>query len=41
MLMEYVLPELLKEESAIISQATICKEGKLTSEYAYLADYAY
>jgi alanine dehydrogenase len=41
MLMEYVLPELLKEESAIISQATICKEGKLTSEYSYLADYAY
>ncbi|MDP2175370.1 MAG: NAD(P)-dependent oxidoreductase [Bacteroidota bacterium] len=41
MLMEYVLPELLKEESAIIHNASILVNGKLTNEYAYLADYAY
>lgn len=41
MLMEYVVPELLKPESAIIENATICLDGKLTSEFEYLADYAY
>ncbi|HEY1046018.1 MAG TPA: NAD(P)-dependent oxidoreductase [Bacteroidia bacterium] len=41
MLLEYVVPELLKLESQIIDHATICKEGKLTPEFEYLADYAY
>ena len=41
MLIEYVLPELFKSESPIIDQATICKAGKLTENYEYLADYAY
>jgi len=41
MLIEYVLPELLKPESPIIDKATICKNGELTQEYLYLADYAY
>lgn len=41
MLIEYVLPELFKTESPIIDQATICKAGKLTENYEYLADYAY
>lgn len=41
MLIEYVLPELFKPESAIISNATICTGGKLTAEFEYLADYAY
>lgn len=38
---KYVLKELLKEDSDIIRRATICKDGKLTTEYEYLADYAY
>ena len=41
MLMEYVIPELLKSESHIIDNATICSEGKLRPEFEYLADYAY
>ena len=41
MLLEYVIPELLKPESPIIDNATICKSGKLTQEFEYLADYAY
>ncbi len=41
MLLEYVLPELLKPESTVIQNATICQEGQLNSEFAYLADYAY
>ncbi|NQW43027.1 MAG: alanine dehydrogenase [Bacteroidetes bacterium] len=41
MLVEYVLPELQKPNSAIIQAATICKDGKLTTDYEYLADYAY
>jgi saccharopine dehydrogenase (NAD+, L-lysine-forming) len=41
MLLEYVIPELLKTESQVIDNATICREGKLTPEFAYLADYAY
>ena len=41
MLIEYVLPELLKTESTVIDNACICKDGKLTHEYAYLTDYAY
>ena len=38
---KYVLKELLKEGSALIHRATICKEGKLTDTYEYLSDYAY
>lgn len=41
MLIEYVVPELLKPESIVIQNATICKAGKLTHEFEYLADYAY
>lgn len=38
---KYVLPELLKPESNILSRATICENGRLTKKYEYLADYAY
>lgn len=41
MLLEYVIPELLKTESQVIQHATICSNGKLTHEFEYLADYAY
>jgi len=41
MLLEYVLPELEKDNSAVIFAATICKAGKLMPDYEYLADYAY
>ncbi len=40
MIMEYVLPELLKNDSSIIQAATICKNGGLTHDYLYLTDYA-
>jgi saccharopine dehydrogenase (NAD+, L-lysine-forming) len=40
-LLEYVMPELLKEESSIIENACICRDGKLTHDFEYLADYAY
>ncbi len=38
---KYVIEELLKEESDILNRATICKNGKLTDLYSYMADYAY
>ncbi|MCB9044508.1 MAG: alanine dehydrogenase [Chitinophagales bacterium] len=38
---KYVLKELLSTDSDIIRRATICENGKLTSEYEYLSDYAY
>lgn len=39
---KFVLNELLRgEESDIIARATICRNGKLTSYYEYLSDYAY
>ncbi len=41
MLIDYVIPEILKPTSTIIENATICNHGKLNSEYEYLADYAY
>jgi saccharopine dehydrogenase (NAD+, L-lysine forming) len=41
MLIEYIVPELLKEKSLIIENASICKEGRLMADYEYLADYAY
>ncbi len=40
-LSEHVIPELLKEKSAIIDRATICKGGKLNDGYEYLSEYAY
>jgi hypothetical protein len=39
-LIEYVIPELLKEESEMITDATICENGILGKRYAYLSDYA-
>lgn len=41
MLIDYVLPELLKPHSTVIEHATICSDGKLKPDYEYLADYAY
>lgn len=38
---KYILKELLDEDSDIIRRATICEDGKLTSGYEYLSDYAY
>lgn len=38
---KYILGELLSDKSEIIDRATICRDGKLTSYYEYLADYAY
>lgn len=38
---KYILGELLSGNSEIIDRATICKDGKLTSYYEYLSDYAY
>lgn len=39
-LIKYVLEELIKEESAVISNATIVKEGQLTDKFNYLSNYA-
>jgi alanine dehydrogenase len=39
-LIEYVVEELLSEESEIISRASIAKDGKLMDRFAYLSDYA-
>ncbi len=39
-LSEFVLPELIEgKRKGMIERATICEEGRLTSEYAYLKDY--
>ena len=38
---KHVLPELLLPESDILKRATICADGKLTTRYEYLSDYAY
>lgn len=38
---KFVLGELLADKSDIIERATICKDGKLTSEYEYMSEYAY
>jgi hypothetical protein len=38
---KFVLKELLGGNSDIIDRATICDNGKLTSHYEYLSDYAY
>lgn len=39
-LIKYVLPDLLRGGSPTIDHASIVKKGKLTSDYAYLEDYA-
>jgi len=39
MLIGDVLEEMFKDESEIIEKASICKNGKLTSDYGYLQDY--
>ncbi len=38
---KFVLTELLSGNSDIIKRATICQDGSLTDNYAYLSDYAY
>ncbi|MCB0700603.1 MAG: alanine dehydrogenase [Chitinophagales bacterium] len=38
---KYVLKQLLANDSDIIRRATICENGKLTSEYEYMSEYAY
>lgn len=41
-LQTYVLPDLISDtRSGVIQRATICEDGKLTSNYEYLSDYAY
>jgi saccharopine dehydrogenase (NAD+, L-lysine-forming) len=40
-MIKYIIPELFKEQSAILERATICADGKLTPKYEYLRDYAY
>lgn len=37
--LEYILPELLKAESEILTKATITQHGKLTEHFKYLEDY--
>ena len=39
-LIEYVMEELIEQESNIIERATIAKNGRLTSKFEYLQDYA-
>ncbi len=39
-MLEFVFAELLKQESEMIRQATITKNGDLTSEFEYLRNYA-
>ena len=36
-----IIPELLREQSDIIENATICKDGQLTQKYNYLSDYVF
>lgn len=38
-LIHYVFPEYLKEKSRMIEEATLTRNGKLTSGYTYLEDY--
>ena len=40
MIISRVLPELMKEESRVIKDATIVKDGVLTEKFSYLSDYA-
>ena len=38
-LIEYILPELLEENSVMLDRATIARNGQLTPQYAYLQDF--
>lgn len=38
---KYILRELLKPSSEIIDRGTICRDGKLTTYFEYLSEYAY
>ena len=38
-IISHIIPELLKAESCVISNATIGANGKLTQKYIYLSDY--
>ena len=40
-LIKYILKDLVEGQSEIINKATIVKYGELTSEYAYMKEYAY
>lgn len=40
-IIRHILPEILKKQSDILDRATICENGKLTSNFEYLSDYAY
>ena len=41
-LQTYIIPDLIAgNRSGVIERATICENGKLTSHYEYLSDYAY
>jgi hypothetical protein len=40
-LIKYVLDDVLKGGSELISRATILQSGKLTKDFDYLHDYAY
>ncbi len=38
-ILQYVIPEFLKEKSRMVAEATITEAGKLTAHYQYLQDY--
>jgi hypothetical protein len=38
--MEKVIPSLLGDDNGLIEKGTITKDGKLTSRFEYLSDYA-
>ncbi|MFT4061237.1 MAG: NAD(P)-dependent oxidoreductase [Edaphocola sp.] len=40
-IIKYILPELMKSQSTILTRATICSAGRLTEAFNYMADYAY
>lgn len=39
-IIKFIVPELLKGKSEILNRATICNQGQLTENFAYLEDYA-
>jgi saccharopine dehydrogenase (NAD+, L-lysine-forming) len=39
-MIKYIIPELLKDQSAMLERATICQNGKLSTYFEYLSDYA-
>lgn len=38
-LLKFIIPDLLKDGSAVITRATMVKEGKITTPYLYLSEY--